>query len=112
MKIQVNDGNHQAVFELNNSSAAQSLIKQLPLTIKVENYSNDEKIFYPEKLATNNTPMSQGEVGDLAYFAPWGDVVMYYKKFQSYAGLYQLGKCVSGEDEIVKLKGTIDIRLV
>ena len=107
MKLQVSDNKHKIIFELNNSNAAMDLVKQLPLTIKIENYSNDEKIFYPKKLTTSNTPMSQGRVGDLAYFAPWGDVVLYYEKFQSYPGLYQLGECISGKDEISKLSGKV-----
>lgn len=112
MKVQVSDQKHKIVFEVNDSDASKDLIKQLPLTTKIENYSDDEKIFYPQKLKTSNTPMSQGRVGDLAYFAPWGDVVLYYKAFQSYSGLYQLGECVSGKDEISKLKGSVTIKLV
>lgn len=112
MKIQVSDKQHKIIFELNNSNAATSLAKQLPLNIKIENYSDDEKIFYPKKLDTSNTPMSQGRVGDLAYFAPWGDVVLYYKEFQSYSGLYQLGECISGQDEIVDLSGKVTIEQI
>lgn len=112
MKIQISDQQHKIVFELNNSDAAAGLVSQLPITTKIENYSDDEKIFYPKKLTTSNTPLSQGKVGDLAYFAPWGDVVLYYKQFQSYSGLYQLGECISGKDEIAKLSGKITLKLV
>lgn len=34
------------VFQLNDSIAAKALYEQLPLSIQVENYSNNEKIFY------------------------------------------------------------------
>lgn len=109
MKIQISDQKHQIVFKLNDSSAAKTLAAQLPLTTEIKDYSDDEKIFYPDKLAVDNTPMSQGKVGDLAYFAPWGDVVLYYKEFQAYPGLYQLGKCVSGENDISKLRSDVVI---
>lgn len=112
MKIQVSDQQHKIVFELNNSDAATSLVKQLPINTKIENYSNNEKIFYPSKLTTINTPLSQGQVGDLAYFAPWGDVVLYYKEFQSCSGLYQLGKCISGKNEISRLSGNVTIEQI
>lgn len=112
MKVQVSDQQNKVVFEVNDSDASKDLIKQLPLTTKLENYNDDEKIFYPQKLKTDNTPISQGRVGDLAYFAPWGDVVLYYKNFQAYPGLYQLGKCVFGKDKISKLKGIVTINLV
>ena len=35
------------VYELNNSQAAAELYDQLPLTLEVEDYSTNEKIFYP-----------------------------------------------------------------
>lgn len=112
MKINVNDGTYSITFELNNSSAASDLYSQLPLTIKVENYSDDEKIFYPKKLNTADTPKADAKAGTLGYFAPWGDVVMYYRDFGSYSGLYELGQAVSGKEDIEKLSGNITITKV
>lgn len=112
MQIQVSDQNHTIKFELNDSDAAKDLVSQLPLTTKVENYSDDEKIFYPDKLRQTNTPFSHGHRGDLALYAPWGDVVMFYKDFSSAPGLYNLGYCVSSEDEITQLTGNITVKLV
>lgn len=112
-RLQITDNyHHKVIFKLNNSKATKSLKKQLPLKVKVRNYSSNEKIFYPNKLKTRNTPLSQGKKGDLAYFAPWGDVVMYYGDAGPYDGLYQLGKCISGKNQIAKLKGKITLKLI
>ena len=46
-KISVTSNSNITIFELNESEASDSLYKQLPLTIEVENYSDNEKIFYP-----------------------------------------------------------------
>lgn len=110
-QLKVSDQNYIIKFELNDSDAAKDLVRQLPLTLKVENYSDDEKIFYPDKLRKTNTPFSQGRKGDLAYYAPWGDVVMFYQAFSSAPGLYNLGHCISGEDDIDKLSSTIQVEL-
>jgi hypothetical protein len=57
MKISVKANGKTTVFELNNSPAARELYAQLPLSITVENYSNNEKIFYPpKKLDISGTP--------------------------------------------------------
>lgn len=113
MKIQVVDQQqHAIVFDLNDSETAQELAQQLPLTTKVENYSNDEKIFYPKALNSNGSPRSNGRKGDLAYFAPWGDVCMFYRDFSSAPGLYNLGHCLSGEDQIPQLSGQITISAI
>jgi hypothetical protein len=110
MKISVKANGKTTVFELNNSPAARELYAQLPLSIKVENYSNNEKIFYPpEKLNTTDTPQADARVGTLAYYAPWGDVVMFYGSFGSAPGLYGLGHAISGSEYIQGMSGTIRI---
>jgi len=110
MKIYVKANNNTIVFVLNNSTASKELYSQLPLSIKVENYSTNEKIFYPSrKLSTINTPMSSAKNGSLAYYAPWGNVVMFYKDFKSSSGLYELGSVESGIEHIANMSGIIEI---
>jgi hypothetical protein len=110
MKISVQANGNTTIFELNDGKAAKDLYEQLPLTIDVEDFSNNEKIFYPpKKLDTTDTPMANAKAGTLAYYAPWGDVVMFYEKFGSAGGLYELGKAVSGGEHIKNMSGTIVI---
>ena len=110
MKINVKANGNTTVFKLNNSPAAKELYAQLPLSITVENYSSNEKIFYPpKKLNTTDTPLSDARAGTLAYYAPWGDVVMFYGSFGSAAGLYELGHAISGSEYIQGMSGTIQI---
>ncbi|HAY60793.1 MAG TPA: hypothetical protein DCY37_01215 [Acidaminococcaceae bacterium] len=109
MKIKVSDGKNTVVFALNQSQAARGLWNQLPLTIDVENYGSNEKIFYPKKLETGNTPAADARTGTLAYYAPWGDVVMFYRDFGSAKGLYGLGEAESGRESIARLSGKITI---
>ncbi|KAB2890813.1 MAG: hypothetical protein F9K32_07160 [Desulfobulbaceae bacterium] len=110
MHIQVTSNGNTTVFKLNNSSAARALYRQLPMSIEVEDYGGKEKIFYPpEKLDTSGTPSAKANAGTLAYYAPWGDVVMFYKKFGSASGLYELGEAVSGSEFVRDLSGKIQI---
>ncbi|MDD2700810.1 MAG: cyclophilin-like fold protein [Sideroxydans sp.] len=110
MRISIQSNGHSITYELNDSRAAQALYAQLPLTVKVEPYSDNEMIFYPpQKLATARTPLADAKAGTLAYYAPWGDVVMFFKDFGSAAGLYELGHAVSGAEHIRQLSGTIRI---
>ncbi len=110
MKIHIKSDNNTIVFKLNNSMASQNLYKQLPLRIKIENYSTNEKIFYPpKKLSIDNTPKANAKNGTLAYYAPWGNVVIFYKDFGSANGLYELGFVEKGESYIPNIKGYVDI---
>jgi hypothetical protein len=64
MKIYVSANGKTIVFELNNSPAARDLYSQLLLSIALENYSNNEKIFYPpKKLNTTDTSLADAETG-------------------------------------------------
>jgi hypothetical protein len=110
IQISVKANGKTTVFELNNSPAARDLYAQLPLSVSVENYSSNEKIFYPpEKLNTTDTPLADAQAGTLAYYAPWGDVVMFYGSFGSAPGLYELGHAISGSEYIQGMSGTIRI---
>lgn len=97
-------------LELNNSPAANDLYNQLPLSINLENYSNNEKIFYPpQKLSVENTPKATPKIGTLAYYEPWGDIVIFYDDFRANNDLYELGHVISGEDIVSELSGTVTI---
>jgi len=110
LKIKVKGSGQAIVFQLNNSLAARELYNQLPLSITVENYSSNEKIFYPpKKLNITDTPLADAHAGTLAYYAPWGDVVMFFGSFGSAPGLYELGQVVSGGELIKELSGKIEI---
>lgn len=111
MQISVHSNGNITVYQLNNSQAAKELYDQLPLSIEVENYSHNEKIFYPPKqLDTSNTPLADAKNGTLAYYAPRGNVVMFYKDFGTASGLYELGDAISGVEHIKHMFGTIEIK--
>lgn len=99
------------IFQLNDSSAANALYNQLPLTIETENYGGNEKIFYPpEKLDVSNTPMAKGPAGTLSYYEPWGDVAIFYGECRGSSGLYELGEAVSGTEHISQITGQIELK--
>ena len=97
-------------YSLNDSQAAADLYSQLPLTIEVEDYSTNEKIFYPpEELDTGDAPEAAGGAGVLAYYEPWGDVVLFYDDFGTASGLHELGTVTSGSENISELSGSVRI---
>ena len=109
--IKLRTTNNQTIeIELNNSPAANDLYNQLPLSIDLEDYSTNEKIFYPpNKLNTESTPKATPKIGTLAYYEPWGDVVIFYDDFRANNDLYELGHVISGGDIVSELSGTVTI---
>lgn len=110
MQIKISSGDYEIIYKLNESQSAKELYAQLPLTIEVEDFSTNDKVFYPpQKLSITDTPIAIGGKGKLAYFEPWGDVVMFYDSFSENSSLFELGESVSGQDDIEKLSGIITI---
>ncbi len=80
-------------FTLNDSPAALDLAGRCPFDTEIEDYSDNEKIFYlDDPLDTSDTPLATGAAGTLCYFEPWNDVVFFYKDGEPYDGLYELGR--------------------
>jgi hypothetical protein len=111
MMIKVSDGAHAATFRLEDTTAARSLYAKLPFTVKVENYSDNEKIFYPpSKIESGGDEIERScPAGTLALFSPWGNVVMFYGQAPKYPGLYVLGKAVSGGGDIAAMSGSVTV---
>lgn len=113
MRISVSDGSNTIIYRLNGSPSAKSLYNMLPLDVEVENYGDNEKIFYPEAaLDTEGGIEGSGEAGGLALFLPWGNVVMYYDHFDAYPGLYILGEAIEGVERVQDLAGMLRIEVV
>ena len=82
------------------------------MVLDLANFRNAQWMFYPpEKLnVTAREAYHDGKKGKLSYYAPWGDVVMFYKSFGSAPRLYELGRAVQGVEHMKDLSGTIRIR--
>ena len=112
LKIKVVANGKEIVFALNDTSVSRSFYAQLPLTVAVENYSNNEKIFQPPKKLVGKAQEGACPVGTIAYFSPWNNVCMYYGDMSRYSGLYVMGKAVSGTEQIRNIKGKVKIEAV
>ena len=110
MIINVTCAGETVTYELNDSVAARVLYEQLPLTCDVEPFGSNEQTFYPpESLDCSDAPLAEGGAGVLAYYEPWGDVVMFYDDFSANGSLYELGHATAGAKSIAGMAGTIEV---
>lgn len=99
---------------LEDNATSRDFVSLLPLTLTLEDYAETEKISnLPRQLSTEGAPPgSDPREGDLAYYAPWGNLVLYYKDFSYSSGLVKLGR-IDSEIEVLKnpdsLKVTIEL---
>ena len=100
---------------INNSKAGDDFLSLLPLSVKAEDFNSTEKIFYlSKKLNTQNEPDGiNPKAGDITYYAPWGNIAIFYKNFRYSNNLIYLGKFENTSDieKLSNIKGNFDIRI-
>jgi hypothetical protein len=108
MKIRITIGDKVVTATLTDGEAARDFVSLLPLTLTLEDYAKTEKISYlPRKLSTTGAPAgSDPDIGDIAYYAPWGNLAIYYRDFGYSSGLVILGK-IDGDVEAFNAPGSI-----
>lgn len=98
MKIRITLEDTVITATLTDSQTTRDLASLLPLTLTLEDYAGTEKISYlPRKLSTEDAPPgSDPSVGDITYYAPWGNLAIFYRDFGYANGLVVLGKIDEG----------------
>ena len=101
----------EIVVLLRDNSATKSLLEQLPLILKFENYGGTEKISYPpEKLDISKAPNNYTpSAGDLTYYAPWGNLAFFHKDYRNSDGLVPLGRIESGIENLQEINENFSV---
>lgn len=100
MKISMDVNGTPVTATLDDNATSRDFIALLPLTLTLEDYNGTEKISdLSKKLSTTGAPEGvEPSVGDIAYYAPWGNLAIFYKDFRYSPGLVKLGRIDSGAD--------------
>lgn len=77
----------------------------LPLTLTLSDYAGTEKVSdLPRPLTTEEAPGGMDpSIGDITYYAPWGNLAIFYRDFRYADGLIELGTLESGIDRLADL---------
>ncbi|WP_392559835.1 cyclophilin-like fold protein [Orbus mooreae] len=103
-QIKLSHPNGVLIINLYDTPASHQLLAQIPLTLDFSDYVNSEKIAYlPRKLSINNTPNTLQQIGDFTYYAPWGNLAIFYYDSTRHRDLYALGYIVSGKEQLVTI---------
>jgi hypothetical protein len=115
VKIRIVGGETILIATLADNPSAKDFASLLPLTLELKDYADTEKVSdLPKKLSTVGAPAgSDPDVGDIAYYAPWGNLAIYYKDFGYSKGLIKLAHIDSGVDVLRNPKSlTVRIELL
>jgi hypothetical protein len=112
MKISLRIGDRVLTATLIDSATTRDFISLLPLTLTLKDYAGIEKISdLPKRLSTKDVPSgSDPSIGDITYYAPWGNLAIFYRDFGYSSGLVILGK-IDGGIEDLNVPGSIDVTI-
>jgi len=113
LKIVLKTSSGEATAILDDTATARSFAAPLPLTLNLEDYSRREKVAkLPKRLDISGSPIgSDGKKGEISYFAPWNNFVIYYGYQPYYEGIVRLG-VIDGDVGLVAKDGEIKIEPV
>jgi hypothetical protein len=94
MQIKCAFANHRFTVTLEDNPTARDLVSLLPVDLTIEDYSTNEKIAgLPRKLSEDGSkPYSNEMPGDLAYYAPWGNLAFFHSIYRYSKGLIRIGR--------------------
>ena len=106
------DGN-EIFVNLEDNQASREFLGMLPLTLTFEDFNSTEKIAtLPDELSTEGLPSGYTpEVGDFSYYAPWGNISVFYKDFRYSNSLYKLGTIESGTEILGNINEDFEVTI-
>lgn len=112
MKIRliINDQTLSATLE--DSVPAREFAAQLPITLQLEDYAATEKIAQlPHRLNIAGEPDGiTPAAGDIAFYAPWGNLAIFHRPFGYSKGLVLLGR-IEGGLQALRTAGPVEARI-
>lgn len=112
MKIRLTIQDRAAQGTLDDTPTARDLAALLPLRLRLSDYAAAEKVSdLPRRLAQEGAPSGYAPaVGDLTYYAPWGNLAIFTEDFRYAPGLIRLGALDSGLDALSQ-EGELEVTL-
>lgn len=112
-RIKLTIDNEEIYVRLDNNKSSKQFLEMLPLTLEFEDYNDTEKIAtLPEKLSTEDAPSGYDpQIGDFSYYAPWGNLSIFYKDFRYSNSLVKLGTFESGIEKLANMNEDFTVKI-
>lgn len=111
MRVAMLVNGESVTISLENNQTSRDFVALLPLDLTLEDYAASEKITtLSRKLSTQDAaPGITPVTGDFAYYAPWGNIAIFYKGFTYSPGLIKLGALETNLD-IIRQPSPLNVR--
>lgn len=106
-------GSRSMTALLEDNATARDFASLLPLTITLREFGHAEKVSgaLPKRLSEQGAPASDaGTLGDIAYYAPWGNLAFYRGQGPDATGVIKIAKIKSGV-EALRQAGQVSVTI-
>jgi hypothetical protein len=112
-RIKMTFNNEKVIVRMYDNAASRDFLTLLPLKLILSDYHKTEKISpLPKRLSEQGSPAGNDpDVGDFAYYAPWGNLCIFYRDFGYSSGLIILGRLESGAEILATQQGDFAVTL-
>jgi len=102
--IRITVGDRTFTAQLGDNPTARDLVDQLPLTLRFRDFNRVEKIAeLPRPLTMDGVPPGDDpEVNDIGYYAPSGDLVLYYGDVGYFKGIVRIGRLDAEDMSVIE----------
>lgn len=102
--IQIVGTSETVAASIDDTAAGRDFVALLPLELTLSDHARTEKVSpLPGPLSTSGAPDGyEPHIGDLAWYAPWGNIAIYYRDFAWSKGLVKLGFVDNGLAALVR----------
>ena len=102
INVRIDLGGTALTATLDDTEVAKDFAALLPLDLTLDDYASTEKVSaLPRKLSTTGSPAgTDASVGDISYYAPWGNLAVFYRKSGYARGLVKIGAIDAGSEAL------------
>lgn len=110
--IEIVSGSHRWRVRLVDSPSTRDFLAQLPLKLSLKDYAGTEKIAdLPRSLTREGAPEAFTPMrGAVTFYAPWGNLAIFYRDGHHSPGLIPLGRIEQDIDTMARLD-TIEVTI-
>ena len=114
LNVNITVGDRTITATMEDNATARDFLSRLPLEITLNDYNNTtEKIFYPDPALTTEgvTRGCTPTPGDIAIYAPWGNVAIFCKSWSHSRDLIKIGRIDGNGIEVLSVTGDIPVKI-
>ncbi len=110
-RIKMTFEKEEIIVKMFDNKTTKDFLSKLPMILEFEDYAKTEKISYLNSKLVVDKETSSKETSDFTYYAPWGNLAVFYKGYGNDGGLVKMGIIESGKDKLIKIKDGSKVKI-